>query len=80
MLEQKAPIAYVAAQLGHATPTNTLAFFAHWLPKGDKQHIDRLNVARETLSGSKTVAVKSVDQTGTISESLVGARLTFTPR
>ena len=35
---------------------------------GDKQ-------ARVTLSGSKMVAVNSVDQTGTIGESLVDARL-----
>jgi hypothetical protein len=36
-----------AAQLGHAKPTTTLAFYAHWLPRGDKAYIDRLTVARQ---------------------------------
>ena len=75
LLEPRAPITSVAAQLGHAKPTTTLAFYAHWLLKGDKQHIDRLIAAREPLSGTKTIAANSVDQTGTIGESLVDARL-----
>ena len=27
-------------------PTTTLAFYAHWIPGGDKTHIDRLAAAR----------------------------------
>jgi integrase len=46
LLEENAPITYVAAQLGHAKPTTTLAFYAHWLPRGDKALIDRLETAR----------------------------------
>src|SRR5437870_4746077 len=33
---EPAPITYVAAQLGHQKPSTTLAFYAHWLPRGDK--------------------------------------------
>jgi integrase len=49
LLAESAPITYVAAQLGHAKPTTTLAFYAHWLPSGDKGLIDRLEVARSAL-------------------------------
>jgi hypothetical protein len=46
LLAEGAPITYVAAQLGHRKPTTTLAFYAHWIPRGDKSHIDRLAAAR----------------------------------
>jgi integrase len=42
LLAQGAPITYVAAQLGHSKPTTTLAYYAHWLPSGDKRYIDQL--------------------------------------
>jgi len=59
LLAQGAPITYVAAQLGHAKPTTTLAFYAHWIPSGDKGFIDRLEAIRSAARierGSKTVA------------------------
>jgi hypothetical protein len=46
LLAEGAPITYVADQLGHAKPTTTLAHYAHWLPRGDKQWIDRLAAGR----------------------------------
>ena len=55
LLAQGAPITYVAAQLGHAKPTTTLTYYAHWLPSGDKRYIDRLEALR-LASGSKVVA------------------------
>ncbi len=55
LLSQGAPITYVAAQLGHAKPTTTLMYYAHWLPSGDKRYIDRLEALR-IASGSKVVA------------------------
>jgi len=55
LLAQGAPITYVAAQLGHAKPTTTLTYYAHWLPSGDKRYIDRLEAFR-IASGSKVVA------------------------
>ncbi len=54
-----APITYVAAQLGHAKPTTTLAYYAHWIPSGDKRFIDRLEAIRsaaQVVDGSKVVA------------------------
>jgi integrase len=44
------PITYVAAQLGHAKPTTTLAFYAHWIPRGDRAIIDRLEAMRTAPS------------------------------
>jgi integrase len=42
MLSMGAPITYVAAQLGHAKPTTTLAFYAHWLPTAERTWAERL--------------------------------------
>ena len=42
LLAQKAPITYVAAQFGHARPTTTLQFYAHWIPSGAKRFVDGL--------------------------------------
>ena len=61
LLSQGAPITYVAAQLGHAKPTTTLTYYAHWLPSGDKRYIDRLEAlrtARAEASGSNVVAAQ----------------------
>jgi site-specific recombinase XerD len=46
LLAEGAPITYVAAQLGHARPTTTLAHYAHWIPRGDKGWVDRLAARR----------------------------------
>ncbi|HEX7409960.1 MAG TPA: tyrosine-type recombinase/integrase [Candidatus Binatia bacterium] len=35
LLERGVPITYVSGQLGHAKPTTTLAWYAHWLPSVD---------------------------------------------
>lgn len=43
LLEHGAPITYVAAQLGHAKPTTTLQWYAHWLPRDDKAFVDSLD-------------------------------------
>jgi len=48
LLADRAPITYVAAPLGHRKPTTTPAFYAHWIPRGDKTYIDRLAAARLT--------------------------------
>lgn len=36
---------YVAYHLGHAKPTTTLMYYAHWTPRGDKAHLDRMIAA-----------------------------------
>ena len=60
--EGGAPITYVAAQLGHRKPTTTLMFYAHWIPGGDKSHIDRLAAAR--LAVEPKVPPTLLDETG----------------
>ncbi len=45
LLARGVPITYVAAQLGHAKPTTTLQWYAHWLPREDKAYVDALDDA-----------------------------------
>jgi len=47
LLAEGAPITYVAAQLGHARPTTTLAHYAHWIPQDNKGWVERLAARRE---------------------------------
>ncbi len=75
LLAEGAPITYVAAQLGHRKPTTTLAFYAHWIPRGDKSHIDRLAAARQAVAPKvlpvaldDTDAGKAWHQSGAISK------------
>src|SRR6266851_3644762 len=46
LLAEGAPITYVAAQLGHARPTTTLAHYAHWIPQDNKGWVDKLAARR----------------------------------
>jgi integrase len=50
LLESGAPITYVAHQLGHAKPTTTFAYYAHWLPRDDRTYIDRLIGSRTAVA------------------------------
>ena len=43
LISRGIPITYVAAQLGHAKPTTTLQWYAHWLPRSDKSFVDALD-------------------------------------
>jgi integrase len=43
LLAKGVPITYVAAQLGHAKPTTTLQWYAHWLPRNSKSFVDALD-------------------------------------
>ena len=48
LLNSGAPITYVAAQLGHAKPTTTLQWYAHFLPSDDDHRfVDALDRAPE---------------------------------
>src|SRR5262249_5049300 len=40
---------------GHAKPTTTLAFYAHWLPAADRVWTERLELARTSSPGSPRV-------------------------
>src|SRR5262245_52132681 len=46
LLTEGADLLYVARQLGHSKPTTTLAYYAHWIPRGDKKHLDRMIAIR----------------------------------
>ena len=41
-----ADLLYVSYQLGHAKPTTTLLYYAHFMPRGDKKHLDRMMARR----------------------------------
>ncbi len=45
LLAAGAPITYVAAQLGHAKPTTTLAWYAHYIPDQQERLVDVLDEA-----------------------------------
>ena len=47
LLSEGADLLYVAHQLGHAKPTTTLQYYAHFMPRGDKKHLDRMMARRE---------------------------------
>jgi integrase len=66
LLVEGAPITYVAAHLGHARPTTTLAHYAHWIPRGDKGWVDKL-AARRSAEAEK-FGTRSWHQTGSASE------------
>ena len=66
LLAEGAPITYVAAQLGHARPTTTLAHYAHWIPRGDKGWVDK-RAARRAAAAEK-VGTKSWHQTVSAAE------------
>jgi integrase len=46
LLKNRAPITYVAAQLGHGDPATTLRWYARWLPNDDKSYVDSLDRTR----------------------------------
>jgi integrase len=50
LLARGVPITYVAGQLGHAKPTTTLTWYAHWLPRNDKSFVDSLDRSAEFLA------------------------------
>ena len=69
LLALNAPPMYVSAQLGHTSPATTFRHYAHWIPLGSKEWIDRLAAARAEAHGSKTVADRG--QTATRDEQMI---------
>jgi integrase len=59
LLTEGADLLYVAHQLGHSKPTTTLAYYAHWMPRGDKKHLDRM-MARRSGAFSPSFAPERV--------------------
>jgi integrase len=54
------PITYVSAQLGHASPSTTLRWYAHWVPTKDKRYADSLD-GEKHRSVRSSVAFQSSD-------------------
>jgi hypothetical protein len=46
LIAARAPIDYVAKQLGHSKLTTTPLYYAHWFPKGDRRHIEEMERIR----------------------------------
>ena len=46
LLMEGADLLYVSYQLGHSKPTTTLLYYAHFRPRGDKKHLDRMMARR----------------------------------
>jgi len=54
LLAQGVPISYVAAQLGHANPTTTLAHYAHWITSEGKNYAALLDGPAEQKPGAES--------------------------
>jgi integrase len=52
LLQNLAPVPYVAKQLGHANSVTTLRYYAHAIPGGDKRFVDALDSQVGTNSGT----------------------------
>jgi Phage integrase family len=53
LLARSVPVIYVASQLGHAKPTTTLQWYAHWLPQdSDKSFVDSLDRTILAIDGT----------------------------
>ncbi len=54
LLAEGAPISYVAAQLGHAKPTTTLAHYAKWIPNQGKNYAALLDTGSRKKPASES--------------------------
>jgi hypothetical protein len=55
LIEQRADIAYVSRQMGHAKMTTTLLYYGHWFKQGDRSHIERMEQVRAAAIPFKTL-------------------------
>ena len=63
LLAEGAPLTYVAAQMGHTTPTTTLLWYAHWRLRGDKRWVDALDRTGSREVGRQLVAPQALGLT-----------------
>jgi integrase len=54
LLSAGAPITYLSAQLGHATPTTTLRYYAKWIPSQGRRWVEVLDQADITASRKRS--------------------------
>ncbi len=81
LLEANAPITYVSAQLGHASPVTTMRWYAAWIPTGDRSVIDRLEAARLVVTDDENFGffVTDVTDSGSNPESSTASEVPDTP-
>ena len=53
LIAERADIAYVAKQLGHAKMTTTLLFYGHWFSKGDRHYVEQMESVRAAAAPLK---------------------------
>lgn len=53
LLAKGIPLTYVSHQLGHAKPTTTLKYYAHFMPSADQRFVDALDADFGTNFGTK---------------------------
>jgi integrase len=63
LLAAGAPITYVSAQLGHASSTTTLKWYAHWMPSGGQRWSEQLQAARTGLPVTGVTDLGSAPET-----------------
>jgi integrase len=60
-LAKETPITWIAQQCGHARPSTTLAWYAHWLPQSGAGYADRLDschpIGTNPPRGSESIGV-----------------------
>ena len=64
LLAAGAPITYVAAQLGHASPHVTLRIYAHWVPSEAAPVVSLLDKGQEGKNVNKTSTEVNTEETG----------------
>jgi integrase len=72
----RAPITYVAAQLGHADSTTTLRWYARWLPKSGKSYVDSLD-SGPTWHQAGTNAINGTDDQPSSTENVADSLKNF---
>jgi integrase len=65
LLAEGAPITYVAAQLGHASPATTLRYYAKWIPSKGKRWVNSLDRKSASDSVKRETGSKLEPESGT---------------
>jgi integrase len=60
LLAERAPITYVAAQLGHANASTTLRYYARWIPSKGERWADLLDRVATTVKNTVTSAAEDL--------------------
>jgi hypothetical protein len=60
LLAERAPITYVADQLGHANASTTLRYYARWIPSKGQRWADLLDRAATTVRDTVTSAAEGL--------------------